>query len=75
MSGYGIYAMDSVTPNGGPLHGNAGRYGVMLLICGASVPAEEARSLRDRLSAIYRRTEIITEEGGQPLEDYFILLQ
>lgn len=54
---------------------NAGRYGVMLLICGASVPAEEARSLRDRLSAIYRRTEIITEEGGQPLEDYFILLQ
>ena len=54
---------------------NADDYGVLLLICGASAPDGEARLLRDELAARYRRTEVILLDGGQPIEDYLIMLQ
>lgn len=53
----------------------AEQYGVMVLIPGSAVPAGEARAARDKLAARYRRTEVILLDGGQPVEDYIILLQ
>ena len=53
----------------------AEQYGVMLLIPGSAVPGGEARAARDKLAAHYRRTEVILLDGGQPIEDYLIMLQ
>ena len=50
-------------------------YGVMLLICGADTDAEKTRELYCRLEEKYRQTEIIMMDGGQPIYDYYIMLE
>ena len=54
---------------------DAGKRDVMFLICGADAPAEEARRLYDEMAKLFRRTEIIMIDGGQPIYDYLIVLE
>ena len=53
----------------------AKRYDIMLLVCGASVTADEAQALYNKLQKKYRRTEIVMIDGGQPVYDYIIILE
>ncbi|MGM9646386.1 MAG: DAK2 domain-containing protein [Eubacteriales bacterium] len=50
-------------------------YGVMLVIVGEETKDEEADELYKELSAIYKNTEIIMINGGQPIYDYMIVLE
>ena len=54
---------------------DAGRYGILLLICGQAVTAEAAQEAYRRLSETYRRTEVIMLDGGQPIHDYILMLE
>ena len=54
---------------------NAKRYDIMLVICGADVPKEEADEVYSQLRKAYRRTEIVMIDGGQPIYDYIIILE
>ena len=54
---------------------DAGKYDVMLVICGESVPKDEAKEACDALGAKYKRTEIIQLDGGQPVHDYIVILE
>ncbi len=54
---------------------NAGRYDIMLLVCGSDVTVDEAQSLYASLQKRYRRTEIVMIDGGQPVYDYIIILE
>lgn len=53
----------------------AGRYDIMLLVCGSDASADEAQALYDELQKKYRRTEIVMIDGGQPVYDYIIILE
>jgi dihydroxyacetone kinase-like predicted kinase len=53
----------------------ARRYDIMLLVCGADTPAEEAQELYGELQKKYRQTEIVMIDGGQPVYDYIIILE
>ena len=53
----------------------AGKYDVMLVICGENVPKDEAQSIYKELSGKYKRTEIISLDGGQPIHDYIVILE
>ena len=53
----------------------AGRYDIMLLVCGADATDEEAQALYDELHKTYKRTEIVMINGGQPIYDYIIILE
>ncbi len=53
----------------------AGRYDIMLLVCGADASPEEAQALYDELHQAYKRTEIVMIDGGQPIYDYIIILE
>ena len=50
-------------------------YGVMLVIVGEETGDGEADELYKELSAIYKNTEIIMINGGQPIYDYMIVLE
>ena len=50
-------------------------YGVMLIIVGEETSDGEADELYKELSAIYKNTEIIMINGGQPIYDYMIVLE
>lgn len=52
-----------------------GEYDVALVLKGADVPSAEADSLCDALKGKYRLTEIIMNDGGQPVFDYIIILE
>ena len=52
-----------------------GDFGVLLLICGADTTEKETAEVYEKLSKTYRRTEVIMMDGGQPIQDYIILLQ
>ena len=54
---------------------DAGKYDILLLICGSDTPDDEADALYSSLKAKYRRTEIIMIDGGQPIYDYIIILE
>ncbi|MBR6918527.1 MAG: DAK2 domain-containing protein, partial [Clostridia bacterium] len=45
----------------------AGKYDIVLLICGADVGADESQVLYKELSALYPKTEFIMIDGGQPV--------
>lgn len=53
----------------------AGKYDILMLICGADADEDEARALYDELVSRYRRTEIIMIDGGQPVFDYMLVLE
>lgn len=53
----------------------AGDFGVLLLICGDDTNEEETAEVYSMLSKAYRRTEVIMMDGGQPIQDYIVLLQ
>ena len=53
----------------------AGRYDIMLLVCGADAGSDEAQALCNSLQKQYRRTEVIMIDGGQPIYDYIIILE
>ena len=53
----------------------AGGYDIMLLITGEAVTEGDAEALRAALSSKYRRTEVITIAGGQPIYDLIIVLE
>ncbi|MCQ2430518.1 MAG: hypothetical protein MJ192_09325 [Clostridia bacterium] len=53
----------------------ASRADVLLLIAGAAVPADEARSLYEKLAGDLRRTEVIMIDGGQTDSDYILTLE
>lgn len=52
-----------------------GDYDVALVLKGADVPSAEADRLCDALKGKYRLTEIIMNDGGQPVFDYIIILE
>lgn len=54
---------------------DAGARDVIILICGADVPDDEANELYAKLSAEYRKTEIIMQNGGQAVYDYVMILE
>lgn len=54
---------------------DAGKYDVLLLLCGQNTPEAERAQISRELSAKYRRTEVITLSGGQPVYDYIIILE
>ena len=54
---------------------DAGKYDVVLLICGSDVEKVESERLYAALSEKYRRTEFIMIDGGQPIFDYIIILE
>lgn len=47
---------------------------VALMFHGADVPAEEAETMQNRLQQQHPRTEIMMNDGGQPVFDYIIAL-
>lgn len=57
----------------GKLH--ADDYGVMLLICGEGAADSEADSICAELTETYKRTEVIMINGGQPIQDYILVLE
>ena len=54
---------------------HAENYDILLLLCGLDAPEEETRRVTDGLRAAYKRTEVITVDGGQPLYDYILILE
>lgn len=54
---------------------NAGSRDILLLLCGADADAAESRELCDRLTAAFRRTEVIMIDGGQPVYEYILVLE
>ena len=54
---------------------DAGKFDVMLVIRGENVSKEEAGEVCKELLATYKRTEIISLDGGQPIHDYIIILE
>lgn len=52
----------------------AGSYDILLLLAGADTDAAAAQELVNRLSASYKRTEVIMMDGGQPIYDYIMIL-
>lgn len=54
---------------------DAGSYDILLIICGGGVPAEEVHELTGTLRDTYRRTEVITIDGGQPIYDYIMIFE
>ena len=53
---------------------DAGSHDVLLVITGADASAEEASALQDTLDAKYPTTEVLFNNGGQPVFDYTFIL-
>ena len=54
---------------------NAGKFDILLLICGEDADDGEAKRVFDALTMSYKRTEVIMINGGQPVHDYLIVLE
>ena len=54
---------------------NASFYDIMLVIYGESVSEEDAAEVERALREKYRRMEIVTIYGGQPIYDYIMVLE
>ena len=54
---------------------NAQSYDIMLLVCGTQTNEKEVNELYKTLCDQYRKTEIITIDGGQPVYDYIMILE
>ncbi len=54
---------------------NAGKCDVLLVLCGKDATEEEANEVYERLSAAYRRTEVIMMNAGMPVYDFTLVIQ
>ena len=54
---------------------HAGNYDILLVLYGTDTSEEEAGRVADALRTAYRRTEVITIDGGQPIYDYILILE
>lgn len=54
---------------------DAASFDVILIFKGKDVPAEEAEALRVSLESMYRRSEVIMIDGGQPVFDYIFIFE
>ena len=54
---------------------DAGKYDVLLIICGESADGDKADALYNELSSKYRRTEVIMINGGQAIEEYIMVFE
>lgn len=54
---------------------NAGSYDILILLCGEESDPEEASTLCSALQAEYPRTEVIIQNGSQPIYDYVMILE
>ena len=54
---------------------NAGDYDILLILAGSDTDAEQASKTAERLTASYRRSEVIMLDGGQPIYDYILILE
>ena len=52
----------------------AGNYDIILVLWGEEADSAKAATLRESLSQRYTRSEVILQEGGQPVYDYVIIL-
>ena len=46
-----------------------------LLIRGRDAAENQARELSETLEGLYRRTEVVLLDGGQPVQDYIFVLE
>ncbi|MBO4571793.1 MAG: DAK2 domain-containing protein [Bacteroidales bacterium] len=53
---------------------DAGSCDIILLFAGADADPAAAEALQTELQARYRRSEVILQQGGQPIYDYVIIL-
>lgn len=53
----------------------AGNYDIAIVCCGEGVSAAESEEIYSRLSADFKKTEIIIIDGQQPVYDYFLILE
>ena len=54
---------------------NAGDYDILLILAGSDTDAGQASKTAERLTAGYRRSEVIMLDGGQPIYDYILILE
>ena len=54
---------------------DAGKYDVLLIICGERADGDKADALYGELSSKYRRTEVIMINGGQAIEEYIMVFE
>ncbi|MBR4256999.1 MAG: DAK2 domain-containing protein [Clostridia bacterium] len=54
---------------------DAGSFDVIILLAGKGATDEEAERLYDELTEKYKDTEIIMQNGGQPLHDFILVLE
>lgn len=54
---------------------DAGKYDVLLIICGEGADSDAADRLYSELSSKYRRTEVIMINGGQAIEEYIMVFE
>lgn len=54
---------------------NAGDYDILLILAGGDTDAGQASKMAERLTASYRRSEVIMLDGGQPIYDYILILE
>lgn len=52
----------------------AGAHDILIILCGENTKVEESEALSETLSGKYKRTEIITIRGDQPIYDYIFIL-
>ncbi len=54
---------------------NAGDYDILLILAGGDTDAGQASKMAERLTASYRRSEVIMLDGDQPIYDYILILE
>ena len=52
----------------------AGQADILVLFAGEDAPADEAASLRKALEQAFPRTEVILQQGDQPVYDYILMI-
>ena len=54
---------------------DAKSYDIMLVVSGCDVDNADAQAFCDKMQKLYRRTEVVLIDGGQPIYDYIIILE
>ena len=54
---------------------DAGSFDILLLVAGKDAPADEAEALLAELKSLFPSTEVILQQGGQPVHDYILILE
>ena len=53
----------------------AGKYDIIIVICGESVTPQESDDIYQRFRLAYSRSDVIMIDGGQPVYDYILVLE